>query len=191
MTTTKTQATARWECRRESGTVHLGGPCRCAPAVIVVPVTFREACAFVAARHRHNNPPRGHKFSIGAAKEGGEYNPVELVGVAMVGRPIARAFDDGLTAEVIRTCTDGTRNVNSLLYGACRAASFAMGYRRVITYTQADESGASLRAAGFVRVGDRRPRKGWAASTTDERLKAMRDSVGNGGVARVLWEVRR
>jgi hypothetical protein len=110
-----------------------------------------------------------------------------LVGVAMCGRPIARHFDDGLTLEVNRTCTDGAENANSMRYGACWRAAKAMGYRRLITYTQANESGASLRAAGFRRVKDLAPRKGWAESSVE--LKGIRDPEGNGGVARVLWEL--
>lgn len=31
-----------------------------------------------------------------------------LVGVAVVGRPVARLLDDGLTLEVTRVATDGT-----------------------------------------------------------------------------------
>lgn len=146
------------------------------------PISLREACAFIAAHHRHNKPPVGHKFSI-SARDG-----EQLVGVATAGRPIARHFDDGLTLEVNRTCTDGTRNVNSLLYGAIWRAAKAMGYRRCITYTQADESGASLRAAGWVRVKELPPRAGWAESS--QKLRDKRDPVGNGGVARVLWEIR-
>jgi hypothetical protein len=148
----------------------------------VVPVSFRQACDFVAKLHRHNKPPRGHKFSIGCSLAG------ELVGVAMAGRPIARAYDDGLTLEVNRTCTDGTHNANSLLYGAVWRAAKAMGYVRCITYTQHDESGASLRAAGWVRVRELQPRKSWAASS--KTLAHIRDPIGTGGVARVLWEIR-
>lgn len=149
----------------------------------VRPVTFRQACAFVAELHRHNKPPRGHKFSVGLFAAG------EIVGVAMAGRPVARAFDDGLTLEINRTCTDGTKNANSMLYGACRRAAFAMGYKRCITYSQADECGSSLRGAGFVRVKELPPRAGWADSS--QKLKAIRDPIGNGGVARVLWESAR
>lgn len=149
------------------------------------PITFRAACAFVAAHHRHHKPPRGHKFSIGVLD--GE----RLCGVAMVGRPVARAYDDGWQAEVIRTCTDGTPHVNSMLYGACRRATFAMGYRRVFTYIHADEGGVSLRAAGWVKTKDIAARSSWAAATKDPRLKAMRDEVGSGGVARELWECAR
>lgn len=154
--------------------------------LVVVPVSFREACAFVAAHHRHNKPPRGHKFSVGLMR-----GDLPLVGVAMAGRPVARALDDGVTLEVNRTCTDGTPNANSKLYGAVWRAAVAMGYRRCITYTQADESGASLRAAGWLRCAELLPRAGWAASTQDETLKQMRDPVGNGGVARVRWQIER
>jgi hypothetical protein len=152
-------------------------------AMRIEPITFRAACAFVAEHHRHNKPPRGHKFSIGL-RDGDR-----LVGVAMAGRPVARNFDDGLTLEVNRTCTDGTSNANSMLYGAVWRAAKAMGYRRCVTYTQAAETGASLRAVGWRRVKELAPRKGWAASTSDQRLKAMRDQIGNGDVPRVLWEI--
>lgn len=107
----------------------------------------------------------------------------------MAGRPISRHFDDGLTLEVNRTCTDGTKNANSMLYGAVRRAAWGMGYQRVITYTQADESGASLRAAGFELVKALPARSSWAESSV--KMKATRDPVGNGGVDCVLWEVTR
>lgn len=150
----------------------------------IVPVTFKVACAFVAALHRHNKPPRGHKFSIAVRGEGG------IVGVAMCGGPVARHFDDGLTLEVNRTCTDGTRNANSMLYGAAWRAAKAMGYLRCVTYIQAAETGASLRAAGWVKVKSLPARGSWAASTKDSTLLAMRDPVGNGGMDRELWEIR-
>ncbi|MDM2723480.1 XF1762 family protein [Citrobacter sp. Cy230] len=151
--------------------------------MVIVPITFRRACDFVRELHRHNKPPAGHKFSVGLEDNG------VLVGVAMAGRPISRHFDDGLTLDVNRTCTDGTKNANSMLYGAIRRAAWGMGYQRVITYTQADESGASIRAAGFELVKTLPARAGWAASSV--KMKERRDPVGNGGVERVLWEVTR
>lgn len=154
-------------------------------SLIIRPITLRAAAAFITEHHRHNKPPRGHKFSISV------WDAEGLRGVVCAGRPIARVFDDGLTLEVNRSCTDGTANANSMLYGAVWRAAKAMGYARCVTYTQADESGASLRAAGWVRVREMEPRESWAASTADKRLKAMRDPVGNGGVTRVLWEIRR
>lgn len=148
----------------------------------VVPITLAQAKAFIAEHHRHNKPPVGWKFGCGLRLDG------VLVGVATAGRPVARHYDDGLTLEVNRTCTDGTRNSNSMLYGAIWRAAKAMGYRRCITYTQHDESGASLRAAGWVKVKDLDARKSWAESSV--KLKDKRDAIGNGGVARTLWEVR-
>lgn len=148
----------------------------------IVPVTFRQASAFVADRHRHHAPPRGCRFVLGVARD----DTGELVGVAMVGRPVARAYDDGFTVEVNRTCTDGTPNANSALYGAAWRAAKALGYRRLVTYTQAGESGASLRAAGWRVVAERPARGSWADSSV--LLRHLRDPVGAGGVQRTLWE---
>jgi hypothetical protein len=109
----------------------------------IIPVTLETANDFVRRLHRHNKPVTGSKFCVGV--QTGE----QLVGVAIVGRPVAPKLDDGLTAEITRVCTDGTRNAASMLYGACRKAARAMGYDRIFTYTLPEEGGASLRAAGF------------------------------------------
>jgi hypothetical protein len=115
----------------------------------IAPCTFPEACTFVGLHHRHHRPPVGHKFSLAVAAEDGEVH-----GVAIAGRPVARALDDGWTLEVTRVATDGTRNANSALYGACRRAAWALGYRRLVTYTLPTESGASLRGAGWRLIGE-------------------------------------
>lgn len=105
-------------------------------------MTLEVANDFVRRLHRHNKPVAGSKFSIGVMGE-------QLHGVAIVGRPVAPRLDDGMTVEITRVCTDGTRNACSMLYGACRKAARAMGYERIFTYTLPEEGGASLRAAGF------------------------------------------
>jgi hypothetical protein len=112
------------------------------------PCSLEEANAFVARHHRHHQPTPVAKFSIAAATLDGD-----VVGVVIVGLPKARLAMDGWTLEVTRLATDGTRNACSLLYGAARRAAFALGYSRILTYTLAEESGASLRAAGFVDEG--------------------------------------
>lgn len=109
----------------------------------IVPMTLREANAFVEQNHRHHGATVGHKFSIGLSD--GE----KIVGVAIVGRPVSRHLDDGWTLEVNRLCTDGTRNACSMLYAAAWRAARAMGYKRVVTYILDTENGASLRAAGW------------------------------------------
>lgn len=146
------------------------------PTLRLVPVTFAEACAFVDDHHRHHRRPRGHKFSVGVAE--GDL----LVGVAMVGRPVARAYDDGLTLEVNRTATDGTRNANSMLYAAAWRAASALGYRRLITYTQAGEAGSSLRAVGWRVVAERPARPGWSVPSRRRRDR------GTDQIPRTLWE---
>lgn len=73
----------------------------------------------------------------------------QVRGVAIAGRPVARRLDDGESLEILRVCTDGTRNACSMLYAAIRKAGRALGYKRIITYTLPNEGGASLRAAGF------------------------------------------
>ena len=144
----------------------------------LVPVDFATAAAFVGMWHRHHRPPVGHKFSVGCADATGV-----LRGVVMVGRPVARSYDNGQTLEVNRTATDGTRNANSMLYGAAARVTFGLGYTRLITYTQEGESGSSLRAANWKVVASRPPTKGW---TTPSR---PREDRGVDKIARTLWEV--
>lgn len=100
----------------------------------------------------------------------------------MIGRPVARHYDDGTTLEVNRTCTDGTPNANSMLYGAAWRAAKALGYRRLITYTRADESGASLKAAGWKVVAQRSANKGWNCPSRP------RVDTTQYGIQRTLWE---
>jgi hypothetical protein len=145
--------------------------------MIIVPVSFAEANAFVKQYHRHHDATVGAKFCVGVADD--EY--AAIVGVAIVGRPVARHLDDGWTLEVNRSCTDETKNANSMLYGAAWRATKALGYRRLITYTQRGESGVSLRAAGWRTVAELDARKGWDTPTRPRVNK-------NDGQARLLWE---
>ena len=119
------------------------------------PVTRDEGDAFVRAHHRHHGVPVGALWRHAAQDDDGN-----LIGVAVVGRPVARALDDGLTVEVTRLCTDTEPNACSMLYSAARRAADAKGYRRGLTYILASEwdlfdakgnrtGGASLRAAGY------------------------------------------
>lgn len=124
----------------------------------LVALPLDEANAFVSEHHRHHQPVVGHKFSIGAAVDG------EITGVAIVGRPVARGYDNGTTLEVVRCCTDGTRNACSWLYTRCWRATEALGYQKIITYTLASESGASLRGAGWTVIGQVRGRS-WSCDS--------------------------
>ncbi len=116
--------------------------------LVIVPCNLDEANAFVEQHHRHHQPVVGHKFSLAVVDE------AEAVrGVAIVGRPVARGNDNGMTLEVTRLATDGCHNACSALYGACRRAAFALGYKRLVTYTLPEEGGSSLRASGWKCLG--------------------------------------
>ena len=121
-------------------------------ALKLVPATLTAAREFVGRHHRHHSPPVGGLFAVGVSDvEDGSLG--DYAGLAIVGRPVARHLDDGVSCEVTRCCTDGSRNACSMLYGACARAARALGYRRIVTYTLAEESGASLRGAGWRRDG--------------------------------------
>ena len=115
----------------------------------IVPISLAEANAFVAAHHRHHKPVPGHKFAVAVS------DAESIRGVAIVGRPVSRMLQDGLTLEVNRCCTDGAKNACSMLYGTSWRAAKALGYRRLLTYTLPEEGGASLRASGWRLIGER------------------------------------
>ena len=139
----------------------------------LVDVTFSAARAFVARHHGHCAPPVTWRWCHGVA------NGSQLVGVALTGNPVAPAYMHRGIAEVNRLCV--RRDVapmlcwnaaSMLLAEACRVAE-RHGFKHIVTYTRAGESGVSLRAAGWVcegRAGGRswispkRPRRnasGW------------------------------
>jgi hypothetical protein len=131
-------------------------------------ISLSDANAFVKRHHRHHGPVVGHLFSLGAVDDG------KLVGVVIVGRPTSRHRDDGLTAEVTRLCTDGTRNACSFLYGAGARAAFALGFQRIGTYILASENGASIKASNCSSKGAAlSPRPDPAATAVDSAMKAL------------------
>lgn len=151
------------------------------PRLCVVPLKLSQANCFVAAYHRHNKPVLGARYSIGAEVGG------DVVGVAIVGRPVARMLDDATTAEVTRVCVrpSAPRNTNSFLYSACWRVWRAMGGNRLVTYTLTSESGASLRGAGWKIIAECKPRLGkpWCGPN---RQRAPQDVYSS---AKHRWEM--
>lgn len=140
------------------------------------PIEYDEACEFIRLHHSHHLPPQGWKFGI-AVNDG-----AKVVGVVTVGRPVARMLDDGWTLEVTRCCTDGVPNAASMLYGAARRAVFALGYKRLITYTLKREAGTSLLAAGWKVIG-------MAGGGTWNRPASGRPRIDTHPIGqKVLWE---
>lgn len=114
----------------------------------IVPLTLAQLNVLVARLHRHHQPVRGHRFSLGVECKG------QLVGACSVGRPVARLTDQYKVAEVTRLVTDGTPNACSILYAAAARACKAMGFEKIQTFILDSEPGASLRAAGWVLDGE-------------------------------------
>jgi len=112
-----------------------------------VPVTLAEANAFVGAFHRHHKAVVGHRWSVGVEEFG------VLIGVVIVGRPVARKTEQYRVAEVTRLCTNGAKNACSFLYGLAARIAKEMGYRHIQTFLLPTESGVSLKAAGWVFDG--------------------------------------
>ena len=126
-----------------------------------VDISFGQACRFVELHHRHVGRPAGWRFGAGLR------NGPDLVAVVMVGRPVARGFDPRAVVEVTRMCAaDGPRSWNacSQLLGWAAQESRRRGFARIVTYTREDESGASLKAAGWSVDGRVRGRS-WSCSS--------------------------
>ena len=152
------------------------------------PVSRLEAKKFIASVHRHNNAPI---FIIAAVSLRDDAGVIHGVGTLEL--PKARMLADGVTAEVSRVCTDGSRNACTQLYGAlCRVAA-GLGYQRVISYTLASEPGSSLAGAGFEVVAHVKP-KDWSLRNRSRSGRNEVDLFGNPttlpGRDRVRWERR-
>lgn len=143
-------------------------------------IDLKTAKAFVGKHHRHNRPPAGWRWGHAV------YNGVELVAVAMVGRPVARALDPKATVEVNRLCVDPTLapalvwNACSMLYAAARREAKRRGFPRVVTYTLETEAGTSLKAAGYVAAAKTR------GGSWNRPSRARRDTAPT--CRKVRWE---
>ena len=114
-----------------------------------VPIELKEANNFVNLLHRHHNAVYRDKFRIGCIDDSNK-----LIGVVQLGRPVSRCLDDGKTIEVVRLCTDGTKNACSFLYARAARVAKLMGYSKIITYILESESGTSLKASGWIKEAD-------------------------------------
>lgn len=110
----------------------------------IAPLTLKQANDLVSALHRHHKPVVGHRFSIGVKDENGV-----LHGAAIVGRPTGRKNPQYDWAEVTRLVTNGQKNACSALYAASARIAKEMGFKRIQTFILEEETGVSLKAAGW------------------------------------------
>lgn len=116
---------------------------------------------WIREHHRHNPPPAGWRWAHAV------WNGDDLVGIGWVGRPVSRVLQEQGYVEVNRCCvttglvpSDLVRNACSMLYGAAAREAKRRGFTGIVTYTRADEIGASVRAANYESMpmpGDKRP----------------------------------
>lgn len=109
-----------------------------------IPLELKCANEYVSNLHRHHAPVHRDKFRVGVADENG------LHGVIQIARPVSRNLDNGKTLEVVRCCTDGTKNACSFLYSRAARIAKEMGYEKIITYILNSEDGTSLKSSGWV-----------------------------------------
>lgn len=144
-------------------------------ALRIVPITQKEANAFVMANHRHHKQVVGSVFQIAAKCDN------EIIGVAIVGRVLARNWDGGYTLEVNRLCTNGKHNACSFLYAAAWRVAKTLGYKSLITYILISEPGVTLRAAGWKLLGE----AGGGSWSSPSRPREDKHPVGT----KLLYEI--
>jgi hypothetical protein len=141
----------------------------------LIPITLRRANDFVAEHHRHSGRTarNGGKFAVGVTFD------QSLIGVAIVGNPVSATYMDGFTAEVLRVCVsdDAPKNACSFLYGRCWRIWQQMGGRRLITYTLLEESGSSLKGAGWKVLGSVKPHKRWTQRNGTDGLERQHKAI--------------
>lgn len=135
---------------------------------------LREANDFVERWHRHSarTSNDGGKFAIGLEDDG------QLVGVAIVGRPIARLLQVPGAAELLRLCTSpkAPKGSGSKLYSRAKRIWQLMGGTQLLTYTLDRESRATMHGAGL-KDSDAVPVKGeqWDRAKRRRSIKAIHD----------------
>lgn len=139
----------------------------------IVPLTLREANDFVEQWHRHSarTSNDGGKFAIGLQHGG------QLVGVAIVGRPVARMLQVEGAAELLRLCTspDAPKGSASKLYSRAKRVWQLMGGTTIHTYTLKRESGASMRGAGIHEAAADVAQQQWTRPSREREERAIYD----------------
>jgi hypothetical protein len=139
------------------------------------PWTIRAALAWVRVVHRRLPRRQGGRWALRLDRDG------ETVGGLIVAEA-PHAYGPAALAVVRCAVVEGIPNGCSLLYGAASRAARAMGASDLVTWTDADEPGTSLRAAGWRYLGETSgtggrqlalvptPKRRWAAPWSETDL---------------------
>ena len=112
----------------------------------LVSITIGRASEFITNHDRPHSPPAGALFALGITDGEGQ-----LLGVAIAGRPVPPAGDDGATVEITRSLSsvDRSSHIEIALYRAVWRVARAEGYRRLITHSQVGDIRLGLREIGL------------------------------------------
>lgn len=139
----------------------------------IVPLVLREANDFVELWHRHSSRTSndGGKFAIGLTLDG------QLVGVAIVGRPVARMLQVEGAAELLRLCTSpaAPKGAGSKLYARARRIWQLMGGTKLHTYTLQRESGSTMRGVGIHEAASEVDGQQWSRPSRPRGEKEIYD----------------
>jgi hypothetical protein len=144
-----------------------------APLLRVVEVEFAEK--LLSRRTEVLRAPRGALFGVVTSTRD------VLIAVAIVGRPVPPARDDGRALEITRTWSNGTVTAEVAIYRSVWQLIRLRGYDQLITHTEMGAIRRGLAGLGVVPVAAVPPR---AASHVPPRLRVGR---GVDGASRVRW----
>ena len=113
-----------------------------------MPIKWQESQAFVAKHHRHSEPLKRHRFSIGMYDSStASYELIGVVTVDNCSSAWSKLYDH---AEIRRLCVLPDKpNLASKLLRLATDACVSMGMQKIVSYTRPHESGSSLKAVGY------------------------------------------
>ena len=159
-----------------------------AKLIYVKPITIKNANSFIAEHHRHHRPTARNsgRWALAAYT----INNNDMVGVVIAGNPVSATYMDGVTIELTRLCVskNAPKGTCSFLLSRCSAIWKMMCGEKIITYTLASESGASLRGAGWTQTATVKPHKRWLNKSKSDGIE--RSELHIYSVTKYRWEMK-
>lgn len=156
-----------------------------AKVIFVKPITIKRANEFIEKNHRHHRPTARNtgRWALAAYDLNNK-----MVGAVIAGNPVSATYMDGVTIELTRLCVheSAPKGTCSFLISRCCSIWKMMGGEKIITYTLASETGASLRGAGWTLAATVKPHKRWLNKTKSDGI--ARADLHVYTVSKYRWE---
>ncbi|WP_193278000.1 XF1762 family protein [Vibrio navarrensis] len=156
-------------------------------SIFTQPITIKLANEFVKEHHRHHRPTTRNtgKWALSAIDLNGD-----VIGVLIAGNPVSATYMDGVTLEITRLCVkqSAPKGTCSFLISKCSKIWGVMGGERIITYTLDEESGASMRGAGWKKVGTVQPHNRWTNKNKVDGIQ--REKLEIYSRVKIRWEYK-